>query len=130
MGADMALAEVGVLHVGQLVLAVFGTGNKRSAGQHGLGEAGAEQGHPIDEVVGQGNGDAGLDLSRGSLGDGRGNPVGCPDLVIGSEGRSLDQRLAVALGMGCAGCAEQKQRSQGGLSNECLHGHGVSPLCF
>ena len=49
MRADVALAEPGVFHVGQLVLAERATGRESGRGQHRLGETGAEQRHTVDQ---------------------------------------------------------------------------------
>ena len=64
MRADMALAEIGIFHIGQLVLPVFRAGYQGSSGQHGLGETGAEQRYAVDKVVGQRRDDTGLKSRR------------------------------------------------------------------
>jgi hypothetical protein len=46
--ADMALAEIGILHVAQLVLAVLRTGHGSKAGQNGLRETRAKQRDAVD----------------------------------------------------------------------------------
>ena len=100
MRADMALAEIGVLHIAQLVVAEFRTRHHGEAGQDGLAEAAAEQRYAVHEVEGHRRDDAGLDLGGGGLGDGGGNTVSRAGLVVRPEWRGRNERLAVGVGRG------------------------------
>ena len=102
MRADMALTEIGVFHIAQLVVSIFSARRDGEAGQDGLAKASAEQRYAVYEVVGHRGDDAGLDLGGSGLGDRRGNAVGRPGLIVRTEGRRRDDRLAVGLGRG--GC--------------------------
>jgi hypothetical protein len=97
MRADMALAEVGVLHITELVVAVFCARHRGEAAEDRLAEAAPEERYAVHEGVGHGGNDAGLDLRGGGLGNGGGNAVGRAGLIIRTEGRGLDDGLAVGL---------------------------------
>ena len=58
MRADMALAEVGVFHIAQLVVAVFCARHRGEAAQDRLAEAGAEERYAVYDGVGQRGDDA------------------------------------------------------------------------
>ncbi len=51
MGAHMALAEPGILHVGELVLAVRSARSQAGGGQDGLGEAAPEERDTVHQWV-------------------------------------------------------------------------------
>ena len=66
--AYVALAEPGVFHVGELVLAERCARGKARGGEDGLGEARAEQRHAIDQRIRHVRDLAGLDLGGRRLG--------------------------------------------------------------
>ena len=109
MRADMALAEIGVFHIAQLVLAEFGARHRGEAGQDGLAEAGAEQRDAVRQRVGHGGDDAGLDLGGGGLGDGRGDAIGRAGLIVRAKRRGRDERLAVGLCRGGRRLCQQRE---------------------
>jgi hypothetical protein len=100
MSADMALAEVSVFHVAQLVVAVFRARHRGEAAEDRLAEAGAEERYAVHEGVGHGGDDASLNLGGGGLGDGGSDAVSRAGLIVRTKRRGLDDGLAVGLGRG------------------------------
>jgi len=124
MRADVALGEVGILHAGELVLAVLSPWRQGRGVQDGFLEACAVQWHAIHQNIPQRNDFAGLDFRRGRLGYLGRNAVGCADIIFRTERRWLDQSLTVALRKRDAGGAKCHDGSERSRCGEFLERHG------
>ena len=114
--ADMALAEIGILHIAQLVLAEFGARHRGEAGQNGLAEARSEQRNAVGQRVCHRRHDTGLDLGGRGLRNRRRNTIGRTGLIVGTERRRRDERLAIRLRRGGRRLHQQRQ---GRNTDEC-----------
>ena len=113
--ANVALAEPGVFHVGEIVLTQPRSRRETARCQHRLGEAGAEQRHAVDERIAQAGNLAVLDLCCRGFRHGRRDTIGGTGLVVLAERRRWHDLATIAL---CKGARSHRDGGHEGYSRQ------------